>query len=125
MKRFLLLAALLAGPGLTRAQSWQWVAAATGPGNARILTTATDGTGGTIVAGDFTGTITLGSTTLTSAGNRDVFVARLNSAGAFTQAVRAGARPRTTLLTWPWPPMAPPPCWAAFTAPPPSLVPPC
>ncbi|SHJ63785.1 hypothetical protein SAMN02745146_3605 [Hymenobacter daecheongensis DSM 21074] len=91
MKKFLLLAALLAGPGLTQAQSWQWVAAATGTGNARILATATDGTtGGTVVAGDFTGTITLGGTTLTSAGNRDVFVARLTPSGSFTQAVRAG-----------------------------------
>ncbi|PJJ61289.1 T9SS type A sorting domain-containing protein [Hymenobacter chitinivorans] len=90
MNRFLLLAALLASPGLTQAQSWQWVAGATGPGNARILATATDGAGGTVVAGDFTGTITLGGTTLTSAGNRDVFVARLNNAGTFTQAVRAG-----------------------------------
>ncbi|UOQ52616.1 T9SS type A sorting domain-containing protein [Hymenobacter cellulosivorans] len=90
MNKFLLLAALLAGPGLTQAQSWQWVAAPTGTGNARVFATATDATGATVIAGDFTGTIMLGSTTLTSAGNRDVFVARLTSAGAFTQAVRAG-----------------------------------
>lgn len=33
----------------------------------------------------------MGSTTLTSAGGNDVFVARLNSAGAWTQAARAGS----------------------------------
>ncbi|RYU78491.1 T9SS type A sorting domain-containing protein [Hymenobacter persicinus] len=90
MNRLVLLSALLLGPAIAQAQSWQWATAPTGAGYARIYATATDAAGNSVVAGDFTGTITLGSTTLTSAGNRDVFVARLNSAGAFTQAVRAG-----------------------------------
>ncbi|MCC3156283.1 T9SS type A sorting domain-containing protein [Hymenobacter sp. 15J16-1T3B] len=48
--------------------------------------------GAVVVAGEFSGSITLGSTTLTSAGGLDVFVAKFNPAtGTYTWAVRAGA----------------------------------
>lgn len=39
--------------------------------------------GGAIVAGYFDGTATFGTTTLTSAGNYDVFVARIDASGAW------------------------------------------
>jgi hypothetical protein len=42
-----------------------------------------------VVAGTFTGTLTLGNFTLTNASS-DIFVARLNAAGQWTQAVSAG-----------------------------------
>lgn len=86
------IALLLSLPTGLQAQTWQWVSGqATGStGNSRVYAAAVDAAGNTIVAGSFSGTITLGSTTLASAGGNDVFVARLNNAGAWTQAVRAG-----------------------------------
>ncbi|UOG74552.1 T9SS type A sorting domain-containing protein [Hymenobacter tibetensis] len=51
---------------------------------------ALDGAGNTIVAGNFATTLTLGTYVLTSTGNSDVFVARMNASGEWTQAVRAG-----------------------------------
>ncbi|WP_345112693.1 hypothetical protein [Hymenobacter algoricola] len=59
---------LVAAAGTTYAQSWQWAAAPAGTGSADIYATAPDGNGSTVVAGQFAGTITLGATTLTSAG---------------------------------------------------------
>ena len=90
---------LLSAPGALRAQSWQWASgptAVTGPGGvaapegSTITATAVDGSGNAVVAGSFSGTFTLGSTTLTSAGNSDVFVAWLSPEGQWLQAVRAG-----------------------------------
>ncbi|MBO2008236.1 hypothetical protein [Hymenobacter negativus] len=74
------------------AQSWQSVVAlptAVG-GSSAIVDLAPDGIGGYVVTGDFTGTITLGTTTLSSAGSQDIFVARFDAANQCTQAVRAG-----------------------------------
>ncbi|GGG39773.1 SBBP repeat-containing protein [Hymenobacter glacieicola] len=86
------LAAGLALPAGVQAQTWQWAAAhALGStGSSVIYAAAVDAAGNTVVAGLFSGTTTLGTTTLTSAGGTDVFVGRLNAAGAWTQAVRAG-----------------------------------
>ena len=91
--------ALAAMPALAHAQTWQWASAPTsitGPGGvpdsggSAIAATALDAAGNTVVAGHFSGTITLGSTTLTSAGYTDIFVARLSPTGQWTQAVSAG-----------------------------------
>ena len=41
-----------------------------------VTATAIDASGNVYVAGYFTGTISFGATTLTSAGDRDVFVAK-------------------------------------------------
>ena len=60
-------------------------------GTSQVTATAVDAAGNAVVAGTFTGTGTLGSTTLTSAGGNDIFVARLNASSAWTQAVRAGS----------------------------------
>jgi hypothetical protein len=82
---------LLAGAGRAGAQpAWQWASQASGTGTSSVTAVATDAAGNTVVAGQFTGSITLGATTLVSAGDYDVFVARLSPAGQWTQAVRGG-----------------------------------
>jgi hypothetical protein len=86
----LLTIAWLTATGPAGAQtSWQWAAVATNAGstNAQVVV---DGLGNTYVAGNFSGTLTLGPFTLTSAGATDIFVARLNAAGQWTQATQAG-----------------------------------
>jgi len=91
--------------GSLRGQSWQWALTpqTTSTGSSIISATARDEAGGYIVAGTFTGTVTFGTTTLTSTGVSDVFVARVDDAGNWTQAVRAGgtggARPRTMAVS--------------------------
>lgn len=85
----LLLSGLL-GPQLGRAQSWQSVVALPAAGgSSKVSALVADGVGGYVVAGDFSGTLTLGSFTLTSSSD-DIFVARLSAAGTWTQAVAAG-----------------------------------
>ena len=51
---------------------------------------ARDSAGNVYVAGVFTGTAVFGSTTLTSAGTGDLFVAKMDAAGTYQWAVRAG-----------------------------------
>ncbi len=46
--------------------------------------------GSSIVTGDFQGTATFGSTTLTSGGDTDVFVAKVDPSGAYVWATKAG-----------------------------------
>ncbi|UOQ52617.1 T9SS type A sorting domain-containing protein [Hymenobacter cellulosivorans] len=80
-------------PATVQAQSWQWATAATttsNSSNVTITATALDGAGNTVVAGYFSGTVVLGTITLTSTGGIDGFVGRLSSTGVWTQAVRAG-----------------------------------
>ena len=55
-----------------------------------ISAVAVDGTGTVTIAGVLLETMAFGATALTSAGSYDVFVAKLNAAGQWTQAVRAG-----------------------------------
>jgi len=83
---------LLVVPTALQAQTWQWATGLTGSniGSSVVYATALDGNGNTVVAGKFSGTVTFGTTTLTSLGNTDVFVGRLNSMGQWTQAVQAG-----------------------------------
>ena len=80
-------------PYRSAAQAWQWAVA---PGNSagsysEVTAMAPDQDGTTVVAGSFSGTLTLGRFTLTSSGPVDVFVARLDGAGNWLQAVRAGS----------------------------------
>jgi hypothetical protein len=91
--------ALLAAPALANAQAWQWASAPTAiadPSNTSALGGSTtvgialEANGNTVVVGSFYGSITLGSTTLTSAGYSDVFVARVSPGGQWLQAVQAG-----------------------------------
>ena len=85
-----LLISCLLGPLLSRGQSWQSATAlpAVG-GSSKVSDMVADGAGGYVVAGDFSGTLTLGSFTLTST-SEDIFIARLSAAGTWTQAVSAG-----------------------------------
>ncbi|GAB2854206.1 T9SS type A sorting domain-containing protein [Hymenobacter ruber] len=90
---------LLAAPTLAhaQAQAWQWATAPTAIidqstdfGGSSISAMARDAAGNTVVAGRFYGTFTLGTTTLTSAGYSDIFVAKISPNGEWLQAVRAG-----------------------------------
>ncbi|HEX8327840.1 MAG TPA: hypothetical protein VF629_09890 [Hymenobacter sp.] len=82
----------LAAPYSGQAQTWQWLSTheANSTGASTIRALVADGAGNSIVAGSFSGTVTFGSNALTSVGLTDVFVGRLNAAGDWTQAVRAG-----------------------------------
>lgn len=80
----------LLGPLLAHGQAWQSaMALPTAGGSSKVGDMIADGAGGYVVAGDFSGTLTLGSFVLTSTSN-DIFVARLSAAGTWTQAVQAG-----------------------------------
>jgi hypothetical protein len=95
LRALLILLLLLAGPAWAQQPTWQWasqgVAGSAANPSSLITAVATDANGNTIVGGSFTGTLTLGTTTLVSAANSyDVFVAWLSPAGQWTQAVRGG-----------------------------------
>jgi hypothetical protein len=78
-------------PLLACAQSWQsaFVVPTIGNGST-IRKVVADRAGGYIVAGSYSETITLGTFTLTSGSEGDIFVGRLNAAGTWTQAVSSG-----------------------------------
>lgn len=89
-----ILGAILALPsGLQAQTSWQWAAvpASGSTGQSHVYAAVVESSGNVVVAGGFSGTMTLGGTTLTSAGGNDIFVARLSSAGTWIQAVSAGS----------------------------------
>ena len=92
----LLLALLLAGPGGGWAQVPAWAQAVSlnpsgGSNSCDSRAVATDAAGNQYVTGSFNGTLVLGSTTLVSAGDNDVLVAKRSAAtGAWLWAVRVG-----------------------------------
>jgi|GEM_PF-3722515 hypothetical protein len=49
-----------------------------------------DSSGNQYLAGEFTGSITLGSTTLTSSGSQDIYVTKVDTSGNYVWAVNAG-----------------------------------
>lgn len=67
-----------------------WARAATGTGNSFGLGITRDGSGNIIATGYYNGSVTIGTTTLSSAGNDDIFFAKYNSAGVFQWAISAG-----------------------------------
>jgi len=77
----------------TGSVAWATPGTAGAPGQkagARSVTALADGS--TIVVGEFTGQVTLGSTTLTSAGGWDAFVARVMPSGTVAWAIPGGSR---------------------------------
>jgi hypothetical protein len=86
-----LLAAGLLSSTVVRAQAPTWHEAEAVGNSSLVTATATDERGSVLVAGTFTGSLTLGSTTLNSNGDADIFVAKRNSiSGAYLWARRAG-----------------------------------
>jgi hypothetical protein len=85
---------LLAGPAAqAQAPTWQTAVATSQAigSTSTVMATATDAAGNVYVAGAFTGTATFGGTTLISAGNYDLFVAKWNTGtSSFTWAQQAG-----------------------------------
>jgi hypothetical protein len=84
-------------PAAAQAPAWQSaqaVAVATSAiagNNSAVASAASDAAGNVFLTGFFTNTVVLGTTTLTSAGSSDVFVAKFNPASnQFVWAVRAG-----------------------------------
>ena len=94
MKNILLIIAVFLVQLVARAQAPAWQAAmVVGNGNSNCIVTAvaTDATGNVYLAGTFSITIAIGTTTLVSAGGEDIFVAKWNPASqSYAWAQRAG-----------------------------------
>lgn len=75
---------------LSSSDTWTWAIqpSSSSYNEPNAATTGYDGT--TIIAGNFTGSATFGSTMLTSAGQGDVYVAAIDHTGAWQWAVRGG-----------------------------------
>jgi hypothetical protein len=69
-----------------------WAAQAGGTDSDGGYGIATDGSGNSLVIGGFRGTATFGDTTLSSAGDLDIFIAKLDAEGNFLWAVQAGGK---------------------------------
>jgi hypothetical protein len=88
--RLLLLPLLLAAWG-AQAQAPAWLNAYGVPTTSSVFGTATNTAGDVFVTGNFSGSATFGGTTLTSAGEDDIFVAKWNStSNSWAWAVRGG-----------------------------------
>jgi hypothetical protein len=68
----------------------QWAEALSGAPDARLWKTVIDPAGNLTVAGEFEGSLTIGTIPLISSGGRDLFVARRSAAGVWEWAVSAG-----------------------------------
>lgn len=80
----------LAGLGAQTVPEWLWAQQAGGTGDDFGEAITVDSQGNQYVTGRFQGTATFGATTLTSSGGYDIFVCKLDSAGNFLWAMRAG-----------------------------------
>jgi hypothetical protein len=83
---FLLLSCII----FAQVPEWQWAVRFGGPSNDEIKSVASDSQGNVYITGDFWETVSFGSFTLTSLGQGDIFVAKLDSQGNFLWARRAG-----------------------------------
>ncbi|MBL7965248.1 MAG: T9SS type A sorting domain-containing protein [Flavobacteriales bacterium] len=88
--RLSLLAGVLAAHAELAAQSFNWVRPLGGPDADEAYAVAHVSGGGSYVVGMFNGTAQLGATALTSAGGKDMFLARLDGGGNVVWARRAG-----------------------------------
>ncbi|HET9502407.1 MAG TPA: T9SS type A sorting domain-containing protein [Hymenobacter sp.] len=75
---------------LDGAGAWQWAKLAGGTDSQQSTDLVLDATGNPVLAGFFNGTATFGSTSLSSAGGSDAFVAKANASGSWLWAKRAG-----------------------------------
>ena len=75
---------------LNEAGSFSWVNQAGGTNEDYGIDISVLANGSTVISGDFTGDANFGNTKLTSAGNSDVFIAKLNTEGKFEWARRSG-----------------------------------
>jgi len=87
-----LMAALSLSNSTTHAQpaNFLWVEQAGGTDIDIGRAIATDGSGNSIVTGEFSGTATFGDTTLTSDGSNDIFIAKYDGDGNFLWVEQAG-----------------------------------
>jgi hypothetical protein len=71
-------------------QNWQWAKGVGGANDAYGRNAATDTSGNVYVTGAFNTQIVFGTTTLTGAGNKDIFLVKYNNTGNVLWAKRAG-----------------------------------
>jgi Beta-propeller repeat len=81
---------LSVSPQLANAQAWLWAARPLGTGNAMFRGSTVDAAGNTYVVGNYTGTITCGTQTLTTPGDWDLFVGKISASGQWQWVKRAG-----------------------------------
>lgn len=75
---------------LTPTGTWQWVVQGGGPGDDYGYDLAVDAAGNTYAVGSCSYRATFGSTVLTTAGDQDVMVCKIDPAGAYVWAIQAG-----------------------------------
>lgn len=75
---------------LTPAGTWQWAVAGGGPGDDYGYDLALDAAGNTYAVGGCSYQASFGPTLLTTAGDQDVFVCKIDAAGAYVWALQAG-----------------------------------
>ena len=90
--RLLFVLLLVAGKAGAQAPGWQMALAIGTPvgSSSNVRFTAVDASGNVYLAGSFSSTATFGTTTLTSAGSTDLFVAKWNPATGFVWVQQAG-----------------------------------
>ena len=74
--------------------AWAKQAGGTGDDEGYAITSLSDGS--SIITGEFRGTATFGNTQLISAGDDDIFIAKLNADGSYAWAARAGSSAEDT-----------------------------
>lgn len=79
-------------PARAQAPAWAWARNITVPPSNTLIPMriTTDASGNSYVLGQFTGTVSMGSISLVSAGSNDLFVAKLDPAGTYLWAQRLG-----------------------------------
>jgi hypothetical protein len=75
---------------LSKTGEWLWAKAGLGSGFNRSNAITNDNAGNSYIIGSFESSVTFGNTNLTSSGSRDIFIAKINSSGAWQWAIKAG-----------------------------------
>lgn len=86
----------------TPAVGWHWAVRAGGPADDAGTGLATDSLGNVYLTGAFEGTANFGSTPLTSAGQKDVFVSSLNPTGLWRRVIRVAVAASIRPPIWRW-----------------------